>query len=80
MMYILTQEEFDALQEKNRKIAEDAQKILQDLCTRVADSEIQTSGCKKGQPWGCILTHDYWYCDRCPVQNVCPYEWKEWSK
>jgi hypothetical protein len=52
MMYILTQEEFDTLLEKNRKIAEDAQKILQDLCTRVADSEILTSGWRKGYPWG----------------------------
>jgi hypothetical protein len=80
MMYILTQEEFDALQEKNRKITEDAQKVLQELCTRVADSEILKSGWKKGHPWGCILTHSDWYCDRCPVQDVCPYEWKEWSK
>jgi len=81
MMYILTQEEFDALQEKNRRITEDAQKILQELCTRVAESEILTEGGTKGNPWGCILTAEHeWYCDRCPVQDVCPYEYKEWSK
>ena len=80
MMYILTQEEFDALQEKNRKITEDAQKVLQELCTRVADSEILTSGWKKGQPWGCILTHSDWYCDDCPVRKVCPKKYKRISK
>jgi hypothetical protein len=52
MMYILTQEEFDSLQEKKRKITEDAQKVLQELCTRVADSEILTESWVKGQPWG----------------------------
>ena len=81
MMYILTQEEFDALQEKNRKITEDAQKVLQDLCTRVADSEPVKEGIGAGRPWGCILTSkDVWYCDDCPVQKVCPKQWKRWSK
>jgi len=80
MMYILTQEEFDSLQEKKRKITEDAQKVLQELCTRVADNEILTESWMKGQPWGCYLTKADWYCDQCPVQDVCPYEWKEWSK
>jgi hypothetical protein len=82
MMYILTQEEFDALQEKNHKISEDARKVLQDLCTRVANSEPVKEGWYEGKVWGCILTktNDFGYCDRCPVQDVCPYEWKEWSK
>ena len=44
------------------------------------------------KPWGCILTvekkakakgntyyHD-WYCDQCPVQNICPHPHKSWSK
>lgn len=79
MMYILTQEEFDALQEKNRKITEDAEKIIQDLCTRVANSEPYKKG--SSAPWGCVLTVDHeWYCDHCPVQDVCPKEWKRWSK
>jgi len=81
MMYMLTEEEYAALQEKNRKITEDAQKVLQDLCTRVADSEILTEGWLRGAAWGCVLTADSeWYCDRCPVQDVCPYEYKVWSK
>jgi hypothetical protein len=84
MMYILTQEEFEAFQLKKRNADLEATKVLQDLCTRVADSEILTEGSMRGKPWGCILTHKnkHWcgYCDKCPVRDVCPYDWKEWSK
>lgn len=81
MMYVLTQEEFDALQEKKRKISEDARNVLQDLCTRVANSEPVKEGWYTGKPWGCILTEkSEWYCDDCPVQDVCPYPYKEWSQ
>lgn len=81
MMYVLTQEEFDALQEKKRKITEDSRKVLQDLCTRVANSELVKEGWYAGKPWGCVLTVEHeWYCDDCPVQDVCPKEWKRWSK
>lgn len=81
MMYLLTQEEFDALQEKNRKITEDAQKVLQDFCTRVANNEPVKEGWYSDAPWGCVLTVEHeWYCDDCPVQDVCPLENKPWSK
>jgi len=81
MMYILTQEEFDLLQEKNRKLTKDAQKILQDLCIRVANNEPVKEGWYKGKPWGCILTEEgEWYCDDCPVQDICPHDYKEWSQ
>ena len=81
MMYVLSQEEFDELQLKKKQITDDAQKILQDLCTRVADSEILTAGNNRGQPWGCIKSlHHEWYCDGCPVQDVCPNPDKEWSQ
>ena len=39
MMYILTQEEFDALQEKKHKITEDAQRTLQHICTKAANEQ-----------------------------------------
>ena len=42
------------------------------------------------KPWGCLLTkakpdeegycEDEWYCDKCPVQKECPYEYKSYSK
>lgn len=81
MMYILTQEEFDELQKKKEQITKDAQKVLQELCTRVADSEILTKGWMKGSPWGCIHSSDgEWYCDDCPVQDFCPEQYKQWSQ
>lgn len=81
MMYILTQEELDDLKNKkaDQRIAEET--VLQDLCTRVANSEILTEGWMKGETWGCILSTDNeWYCDDCPVQGQCPYPYKAWSK
>jgi len=45
------------------------------------------------KPWRCILTvkkeaeqsgdtyyHDDWFCDKCPVQDICPNPCKSWSK
>lgn len=81
MMYILTQEEYDALEVKKRQANSEATKILQDLCTRVANSEPVKEGWYAGKPWGCILTkEEEWYCDDCPVQEVCPKNWKRYSK
>jgi hypothetical protein len=81
MMYILTQEEYDALEIKKRQANSEATKILQDLCTRVANSEPVKEGWYAGKPWGCILTkEEEWYCDDCPVQEVCPKNWKRYSK
>ena len=80
MKYLLTQEEYDALQNKADNITKDARDTIQDLCTRVANSEVLTKGWARGEPWGCILTKNTEYCDECLVQDVCPYEWKEWSK
>jgi hypothetical protein len=80
MKYLLTQEEYDALQNKADNIIKDARDTIQDLCTRVANYEVLTKGWARGEPWGCILTKTTEYCDECPVQDVCPYEWKEWSK
>ena len=55
MMYILTQEEYDALEVKKRQANSEATKILQDLCTRVANSEPVKEGWYAGKPWGCLL-------------------------
>jgi hypothetical protein len=86
MQYILSQEEFDNFQAKKQEITKTAQKKLQDLCTKIAD----TMPIKRGwpgdppeyfEPWGCILTKKYeWYCDSCPVTEICPHPYKHWSK
>jgi hypothetical protein len=81
MKYVLSQEEFDELNQKNIKAAQALKDTLQDLCTRVANNEPVKDGWYAGKPWGCVLTVEHeWYCDDCPVQKVCPREWKEWSK
>ena len=82
MMYILTEEEFKELNEKKQKITEDAQKILQEFCTRVANEmPIYFFGNDKKYTWGCILTkEEEWYCDKCPSLKVCPYNRKRYSK
>lgn len=81
MQYILTQEEFNELQEKAKKITEDGQKLIADLCRRIANSEpVAISWANTDAPWGCVQDHDDHYCDHCPVQDVCPHPWKYWSK
>ena len=84
MQYILSQEEFDALVEKSERDEKKYQADLQKLCTLCADN-IPISGewgvwKDTPTPWGCILTDDDWYCDKCPVQDMCPNKYKQWSK
>jgi len=36
---------------------------------------------EEAKPWGCIHSQqEEWYCDSCPVQEICPEPDKEWSK
>lgn len=81
MQYILTQEEYDALTTVKKK-AEIAQtRTLQRLCTKIANEMPVGSriDCPP-EPWGCIIGNPDNYCDDCPVQTICPNEWKSWSK
>lgn len=87
MKYILSQKEFDSFLEKKENIDANTRVILQDLCTKVADHmPVPRSWVSKPapQPWGCKITEEAsgseWFCDDCPVQNVCPSDDKEWSK
>lgn len=89
MQYILSEEEYTALKEVQTNQVKLAQKKLQTLCSKICD----TMPVKWGwggpdpKPWTCILTHeaheddiDEWYCDKCPVTEICPHPCKEWSK
>ena len=85
MQYILSEEEFKALKGES----DSTPKInlnraqLQGLCTRIADTMPVTFwGRKTPRPWGCIITNpgDYGCCDECPVIDICPNDYKEWSK
>ena len=81
MKYLLSQEEYDELVNRGAKREQELEATLQELCTRVADSELVKEGWYAGRVWGCILTKkEEWYCDDCPVNDVCPHRYKEWSK
>ena len=82
MKYILSQEEYDTLRSRKEDAkAEDVER-LQKFCTMVADT-LPVLFWSNTEPkiWGCILSKkNEWYCDQCPSQDVCPNEYKEWSK
>ena len=81
MQFILTEEEFKALVEKAEKAQSLDKDILQDLCTKVADHmPVKYWGRETAEPWKCIHSvEEEWYCDECPVTDVCP-SIKRWSK
>ena len=85
MQYLLTQEEYDALRARQQHEIDISRDQLQKLCSEIADTmPIKRPWNKNAEPapWGCVLTVDgeEWYCDRCPVQKICPNPYKEWSK
>jgi hypothetical protein len=52
------------------------------------DAEFKKRLPEVAKPWGCMITKEAnseygdseWYCDECPVQKECPYEYKSYSK
>lgn len=91
MQYILSQEEYDdlknAAQGRERSIKLAATKKMQALCTKIADTmPVKFWNNKEAKPWGCFLTVEKanpdgeWYCDECPVQEICPSTRKPYSK
>lgn len=88
-MYILTQEELDALQKQQEATLKLSKDKLQELCTQIADTmPIKYWGRQDAEPWRCILTvkkewegdFDEWYCDECPVRSICPNTSKQYSQ
>ena len=87
MQYILNEEEMEEIRQLRAKMKSlPSVDNLQKMCTKIADEWPTYTGWDKKKPqpaapWGCVLTADYeHYCDKCPVQNICPLEWKSWSK
>jgi hypothetical protein len=84
MKYLLTQKEYDDLKQVKSDIRLEATKKMQALCTKIADEMPIKWGWSKDEvakPWGCIhSTTDEWYCDSCPVQDICPEQYMQWSK
>ena len=88
MQYILTQDVMDYFRSLENIIRVlPSVDGLQKMCTKIADEWPTFKGWDKKSdpsPWGCIITAAKdgaeWYCDKCPVQNICPLVHKEWSK
>ena len=81
MQYVLTEEEYKALVDAKKKALQDVGSTLQNLCTMVADNlPITVYWSKEKEPWKCIHSMETeWYCDNCPVLEMCPSN-KNWSK
>jgi hypothetical protein len=82
MQYLLTQQEFDELNDKARAVQVRHTEELQSVCTLVANHAPahRPWAPKDKSPWLCIIGHRGHYCDCCPAKNICPYQFKEWSK
>lgn len=85
MMYILTEQEYGDLRKKQALDLKLKKDELQKLCSKIAN-EMPVKwgwGGPDPKPWGCVLTQegdDEWYCDKCPVQTICPSDRKSWSQ
>jgi hypothetical protein len=87
MQFLLSESEYeDLLINKTHKIDLEKDK-LQKLCTKIANEmPILYWDHTEKSTWDCILDdagkelRGEHYCDECPVQEICPYEDKQWSK
>jgi hypothetical protein len=84
MEYILTEEEYKKLVNEATDKRKCQVKWSQELCTFIADTmptfkNDYTNGII---PWKCIksIGNKEHYCDKCPVREVCPNEFKNYSK
>ena len=88
MQRLLTEEEYQELVGRAEAVRAGLEETIQALCIRVAEHEpvdLHWEGDgTPPRPWGCILkranSHEYKYCDHCPVKLVCPYPGKNWNK
>lgn len=92
MQYLLSEEEYDELHRNHKQEIAELRIKITDLCMRVAMSEVipdpwdmhRPEGEPKEGPWGCIRSKDPqkdpMYCDECPVDDICRYPGKEYSK
>jgi len=85
MQYLLSEEELQELKDKATRNDQVNRENLQWLCTELAKHKPVTVGWKfdpQTEPWGCILDPetDPGYCDHCPARELCPSNYKEFSK
>lgn len=86
MQYIFSQQEYDSLLREKNLRTQTQENELQNLCTLAAEHipvKLEWGDPNRSpEPWGCILskTKNSGYCDCCPAQEICPNDYKEWSK
>lgn len=81
MQYILTEKEYKDLYTSIHKAEIGNKELILQLCIEVCDLKpVLFWGNKEAMPWGCIHSNDDWYCDECPVKEVCPETRKRASK
>lgn len=84
-VYIAVSEaKYRELQKAAKPMFDITTKQLQALCTKICNEMPITRDWAPNddpRPWGCVLDYDEeWYCDECPVQQICPSKEKRWSK
>ena len=79
MQYLLTETEYREIKDHMNY-----EKIIQKLCVQVAENKpVLFWSNEIAEIWGCHIhgvDNNYGYCDKCPVQDVCPEKRKKWSK
>lgn len=82
MQILLTQKEFDDLNEKAKRGENLPSKPqLMEICRRVANEmPVKAEWMDHAVPWKCILDEIDHCCDECPVLDICPHEGKEFSQ
>lgn len=86
MQYILTEDEFEDLKSKARRMSAAATKKINDLCMEVAMHKPVRLPWNDEEspkvPWGCIHRKEpphMEHCDGCPVREICTLD-KNYSK
>jgi hypothetical protein len=80
MQYILSEEEYSELKKKQSVQIKADKGRLMEVCRLAADHIPILEKGFINRPWGCILSDTATYCDKCPVKDVCPNDYKRWSK
>lgn len=86
MQILLTEEEYNRLNKAAKEMENGARETIANLCQRVCDHEPSFTGwgenTHEAVPWGCIRSEggDIGCCDECPVERICTYDSKEYSK
>lgn len=84
MQYILTKDKLNEIHEKYKTQIKELKDQLLQTCILAANN-ISVEYLSNKIIWGCILNMSSnnnrpRYCDAYPVQEQCPYEYKQWSK